>query len=536
MRVSFFRRRLAALTAVLFLSLSVITGRCQEPAETRSKPEGLFEGLKKWIPKDTKALRENIDSALRSGSEGLKGLLESASVPPEKLEALLSYLDQKLAGREPAFTNEQVQAHGRILLPIVEQLSERKFAEPPQIKTVGALQLIQALAEDLVPQFEKRFPGVSKPLIYLRAYLSAGIISPSLLGKYSFTTRTVYVVPANLEAVMQQKGISNEHREQILRIVIGHELVHGMQDQEVDLKRTVLAAESTDALNAVNAAIEGQAVFMQNMLAERLEYREAARKAAELFLVEDLKEDAWVYERISHVQGVLGEQIYMGGARFIAYQYGKGGMAAVWKVLAQPPQRSSMITQPETYTTTPLPNPDYGARFVPLRSNAGLDDSWAIEAAGIGDFQLRGVISEVDRATRERLMRGLSEAVMMEILHKKDLSRGIEIALFRFKSGQEAAMMVDTLEKMSLQDFKDMERNPRVRLRDTTRKPYSLGPGSSGIEWRYSVEAFLLGENAFTQVVVRQENTVASLVESGSGLSSAQLAKLIRESIQKMNR
>jgi hypothetical protein len=527
-------QRFAALTAALIVGLNTVGGQGQEPAETKSKAAGLFDGLKKLIPKDTRALRENIDSALKSGSEELKGLLESASVPNEKMGALLAYLDRKLAGREPAFSNEQVQAHALALTPIIEELSQRKFSEPPQVKTVGTLQLIQALAQDLVPQLEKRFPGVSKPVIYLRAYLSAGIVSPSLLGKYSYTTRTVYVVPTNLDAVMQQKGISAEHREKILQIVIGHELVHGLQDQEVDLKRTILTAESPDALNAANAVIEGHAVFLQNALAGRLKYGEAARKASELFMVEDLKEDAWVYERLSHVQGVLGEQIYMGGARFVAYHHGRGGMAAIWNILVRLPQRSSMITQPETYTTVPLPNPDYHTRFVPLRANAGLDDGWAIEAAGVGDFQLRGVISPVDRATRERLMQGLSEAVMVEMLHKTDLARGIEIALFRFKSEQEATMMVDTAEKMSLQDFKDMERNPGLRLRDQTRQPYSLGPGTSGIGWCYTVEAFLLGKNAFTRVIVRHGNTVANVVESGSGLTPPQLAKLISESIQKM--
>lgn len=285
---------------------------------------------------------------------------------------------------------------------------------------------------------------------------------------------------------------------------------------------------------AVNAVIEGHAVYMQNALASRLKFQEAARKASELFLADDLKEDAWLYERIEHTHGVLGEQTYLGGSRFIAYHVARGGIPAIWNILARAPQRSSMITQPETYTATPPPLPDYNARFAPLRARAGLDDNWALNANGIGDFQLRGVIASADRATRERLMRGLTEAVSVDIPHKTEFTRDIDIALFKFKSEDDAAIMAETAEKMLLQEFKDMERDSLVRMRDNTRKPYSIGPGSSGTAWHYSVEAVLLGKNAFNEIIVRQKNTVICVTESGSGLTPQQLAQFISECAQTM--
>lgn len=305
----------------------------QEAPEEQSDAGGFFGDLKKMIPKGAKSLTDTVgsavDSAVDAGKEHASKLLDSVSDADAKKNEILAYLDEKMAGRSSAVTSEQVQAYAAEIVPVVESINERKFTTPPRVVVAGYLQVIQALAQDFVPQFEKLQPGLSKPLVYLQAYLAAALWSPALLGKYSYSTRTIYLMPANLDAQMKEKGVDAAFEGDILKLIIGHELTHALQDQEVDLKRVVLTAESSDGLSAINATVEGHGMFSENAVARRMHLEKASRELAKLTHEEDLKEDAWLFERVAHVQAVQLEQIYDGGERFVTYHHSRGGMPAV---------------------------------------------------------------------------------------------------------------------------------------------------------------------------------------------------------------
>lgn len=513
---------------MVLCGFTVSAAFCGESGEDEDSG-GLFGGLKELIPSSAEELREKVDSAWEAGTEMAGDVWDSASGAREKIDELRAYLEEKFAGSEPAFTPEQVAAATEEVVPLIEELTDRKFANPPRVETVGTWTLVKALADDFVPQFEKRFPEVSKPVIYLQAYLAAGLMAPGMMGKYSLSAGTIYVVPSHIDGILDQANIPEDHREQILKLIIGHELVHCLQDQEVDLKSAVLVPESLDGMYALNATMEGQAVFVQNTLSQELKCEDAGRETFALFLADDLEEDAWLRDRIAHTQDVQYEQIYAGGNRFIAYHHDRGGMRATWEIMAHPPGRSSMITRPETYSAKASPEPDYRARFASLPTTGGLGGNWTFDAERIGDFQLRSTLSDLDGATREGIMRGLSEAVFIEMRHKSDLEKSVEVGVFTFTTGKEAARMEEALKKMTLQEFKDLERMPHVRLRGMKDGPYAPVPESAGYQWRYSLDAMLLGKTDFRQEIVRRKNVVTQIVESESGISDSRIQEMVGE-------
>ena len=128
------------------------------------------------------------DSTLDNGMQSLDGLLTKGLGANSHIGELLAYLDKKIAGREPAFTNEEVKAMAKELIPLVEELNGRKFKTPPKVAITGNLEMIKILGNDFIPQLKKQFPDASKTTIFLRSYINAGLFAPSLLGKYGITS------------------------------------------------------------------------------------------------------------------------------------------------------------------------------------------------------------------------------------------------------------------------------------------------------------------------------------------------------------
>ncbi len=473
-------------------------------------------------------LKSRLDSALESGRESFDELMDSGSDINAQVEAMLAYLDKKLAGREPAYTQADIDAFAQNVIPLVEELNGRKFDAPPEVKAVGTMQMIQILARDLAPQMEKQMPESSKAMIYARSYLASGIVAPSLLGKYGIEDNTVYVLPENVATVIANAEIAPAHRDEIVQLVIGHELTHKLQDQEINLLDAILAAETADASNAFNATIEGHAVFIENALGTRLGFDEAARSASALLEAGDLGAEAYIYERIAHTRAVQHEQVYLGGERFVAHHHDDGGIERIWRILAAPPQRSSMITQPETYSPDTPPLPDYAARFDFVRAAAGFDEQdWSYEAAAVGDFDLRGAIATVDRTNREAIMRGLTDAAAIALVHNGDFAKELQLGAFAFRTENEAILMVRALTDLTESQIDGIGENPLVELKSRSREAY-VGGQAEGVAWQYVTDAWLVGESAATEIVARRGSRVAVYTEIGSGISKEQTAALLQ--------
>lgn len=182
-----------------------------------------------------------------------------------------------------------------------------------------------------------------------------------------------------------------------------------------------------------------------------------------------------------------------------------------------------MISQPETYTTTPPPLPDYEVKFMPLKARLGNSVEWAFSAGTTGDFELRGILSGLDRASREEIMQNLTEVAYVSIPHKTNLSRNLDLALFKFRDDREAAVMMAALQKIVLQRHKDMDRNSRLRMRNMQEQPYAVAGGVTGIQWHYELEALLLGKTSNTELIAKQGNSVILLTETDSGLSATKI-------------
>src|SRR6056297_2432105 len=109
-----------------------------ETAEKESSEDGgLFGKLKKLVPEDTDALKDKLNEAWDKSKDGVESILETGSEADEKIEEMLVWLDEKLAGREPAYTAAEIDVFAEKIMPLVAEINGRDFEEPPTVEPAG---------------------------------------------------------------------------------------------------------------------------------------------------------------------------------------------------------------------------------------------------------------------------------------------------------------------------------------------------------------------------------------------------------------
>ena len=225
----------------------------------------------------------------------------------------------------PAFTAEEAQSIALEVIPLVEQITGKKFKQIPEIAIVNRSQVISVLRSESTS--DKNLPQSDGDVDYTS-------IATGLLGMYGKYDKTLYLLPGNLPPIMGFFGTSILHTEPLTKLVIAHELTHALQDQEVDLAR-FLTVTNSDKLHAFSATFEGHAVFIHDQVGRILGIDETL---IELSKILSSKEPT-MYEnpllrRDRMAQNKLHDLIYWGGRDFIDYHFQRGGNALLWEILS----------------------------------------------------------------------------------------------------------------------------------------------------------------------------------------------------------
>ncbi|MDF1810933.1 MAG: hypothetical protein P1V20_01925, partial [Verrucomicrobiales bacterium] len=315
------RRGFAFFVVVFSCSVSL---SAQDSPPDEGGLGGFFTKLRSVVEEVSPSAEKNIDdekswlerakelgsSTLGKGKQGFEDLVTSGTEANTKMSGMLTYLDKKMAGREPSFSDAEIQSMAVDLIPLVEELNERKFNSPPKVAVSGNFEMIQILGNDLIPQYQKQFPEVSKSSIFLRSYISAGLFAPALMGKYGVTDKAVYVLPENVKATMEARNIPDKLDRDLMKIIIAHELTHALQDQEVDLNSSLLKVKNPDASLAFQALIEGHAVYIQNAAARRLKLQDAAKAGRDMLTAPEQDGEEWLVNQVAMADAVKWESIY----------------------------------------------------------------------------------------------------------------------------------------------------------------------------------------------------------------------------------
>ena len=153
------------------------------------------------------------------------------------------------------------------------------------------------------------------------------------------------------------------------QIVLAHELRHALQDQYIDVHRTVpeSVGDFDDRRVAFMALLEGDATMvMERFLMRRLGVPESSAPA-------DLAAAGFATPPMPGVPPVLRDHLivpYLAGREFVRALHERGGWPAVRKAWSDPPRSTEQVLHPEKYLAREEPRrvaaatPPAGARLI----------------------------------------------------------------------------------------------------------------------------------------------------------------------------
>jgi len=127
----------------------------------------------------------------------------------------------------------------------------------PPLKLVATEVVAEAITAENLPLVQLREPDA--PKARTEADALGRQIAAFVWAKYSWSTKTFFVVPETWEQnarVLERPDLLADHT---LRAVMVHELCHALDDRKFDLGKQLLAAKTAEAVGAYNAVLEGHA-------------------------------------------------------------------------------------------------------------------------------------------------------------------------------------------------------------------------------------------------------------------------------------
>lgn len=308
---------------------------------------------------------------------------------------------------KPTLTLEQARAYVRETAPLVEKIAGRTFKRIPEVKLVTAEQIEPVLAYEVAPRLRMYEGGLgTEGLVHSTAHLLAS----ALLGKYGTERKILYIVPDNMDAVVRHGRIERKYMQSLIELVVAHELTHALQDQELNLARMLRLPKSEEEAIATGATVEGHATFVQDRVADALGLGDAQKAYARSITLGAFASTGDPTGNLGTRQvNKLVEQVYLKGRDFVAWHDGRGGMEAVWRILAHPPKSTAQILNPETYSDKAVATVDYKAALKGLEKQFG-DRPWTVINQEVGAMSLAATYASMDQQVRERIVANLDHA------------------------------------------------------------------------------------------------------------------------------
>lgn len=243
---------------------------------------------------------------------------------------------------EPAYTQADADKLVREILPLVEQAAGKKFLRTPRVKVCRRAEMVKSLRADLTPQMRlvAGLIGDKKARAAMAANL-AEAMGAAMLGKYGVQDKVLYLPAGNVRPLLKLMKVDPKLTRPLLKLIVAHELTHALQDQHIDLTKSIVRPDTVDSLQAFNACIEGHAVLIQDLVGEKLHLTKAVREFSRLLAAGCIESDDPVANMQNRMMAEQFKATYIGGRAFMGWHYERGGTKKVWQILAAPPSATA---------------------------------------------------------------------------------------------------------------------------------------------------------------------------------------------------
>lgn len=448
--------------------------------------------------------------------------------PPPYVREMVNFKEM-LKEAEPAFTAKESEAFLKDLIPLVEEAAGKKFKQTPRFKIIGRDELANVLIQDLLPQFTNLMPDANSKQILEMAEHQVESVTPTIIGKYGFVDRVIYLIPGNVYPVFKLNQINRKHTQAIVKILIAHELTHALQDQQIELKQKFDEIYSAEELEAFNATIEGHAVFIQDLVGKKMQLDEALFETSRMLAAGQLTFKESMLEIQQKMAEARYENIYLGGRNFVEYHYNIGGSRKVWDILAAPPADSAMILEPGTYDPKPKDKVDYAGLLKGVERYFG-NKKWDIRNIEIPKMTLHASYTNLNPKEKDELISKIAHVQSLQLkLDEGDDLFG-SVAIIIFKDNTSGPKLISIAEKMAKYNAMQLKNSKMYRMENLNFENFSGIDADEARKLSFTLKP-AKGRSVQTAIVrIFIGNIVLEITDSNIGLKNErfnEIAELI---------
>ncbi|MCA9489397.1 MAG: hypothetical protein KC621_05725 [Myxococcales bacterium] len=267
------------------------------------------------------------------------------------------------------------------VVPALETAAGRRFSTPPVVELATATEFGRVLAEErtLITGAVQR----DTPQELREQQIGPGGLVPGILGKYAvFDDKLFLCREAIASAVTEHMEQPAERIPEFATVVLLHELVHALHDQQTDLAEQIRTLPDMEAMYAAQATSEGLATWVTERAAAELGLGAEAKALEEL--------QGWSDEGLVDKSSWPVWASYGLGRDATRWHFEHGGLDEVWEVAIHPPTLSSGVYRPETWRAQRVP-PDLDYAAILKGTERKLtDEDWIVGISLLGEHDLRG--------------------------------------------------------------------------------------------------------------------------------------------------
>lgn len=247
-----------------------------------------------------------------------------------------------LAEEPPAYNDIVARSFLIDVEPLIEKHTGWECHWPVPFRLVTRTQYVDATAREMKTRLAKDYPEMAVEA-RLRPMLESKAVG--LLGCYSSTSKSLYLLPGNLKPLLRALGVEERHSRGLIEVILAHELTHAVQDSRHQISERAMKISDDEAHAAWTMLVEGHASWVADRVADDLQLSEAAQRLAERMVRANVS-PAWRQGSQSEGANYRG---YTSGKKFVEQVFAKGGIKAVQALFDHPPTSPAMIENPDLY-------------------------------------------------------------------------------------------------------------------------------------------------------------------------------------------
>lgn len=378
----------------------------------------------------------------------------------EARECFDNYIKLEAKEMKVDITPSSIEEIVKRISPLIEEVSGLHYKNNVNVKLISPDEMGNLAKRNLLAQLKKMFPQASPKDLKNESQSMAEFYSSVICCRYDFVDKILYFVPDNFQADIMFLKINKSQIKSLLDLLVGHELVHALQDQGFNTGAKLLAIKNPEKKQIFDCIMEGHSIFVIEQISKKIRIPEELARLSARVSAGDLGE-ASPFDRMAAQYVVsLFKQIHSRGKEFVEFVHSKEGDQGIIKLFNNPPGKLSIVAKPQSYYQK-IEEIDY-AKVAGIFENY-IEKDWQKQFMPVEEISLRANLSAwVAPNKLEEALAGFEEGFFS--VYTKGGGELISLSILKFKNDRDAEKFFEVDDESTKTQWKMIKNSPSMSI------------------------------------------------------------------------